>query len=186
MTGQPESYTVQSHSFGTGQFSLGLITIASPSKFTPQRGTNWPARILCRRLSWKMVPGHIRRGFRSAMDGAGTVLPLATKASFQRRMFWKHSAIWDMPAVVRGRRRSAPGMPCVSPFLLRRILLSAKDRQSPQRFLPALSLSAMFVRRITVPSKMEVWNLICHEQCGFGGMTMNAFRRWQNVFWSRT
>ena len=160
--------------------------MASPSKFTFQRGSNWPVRTLCHRLNWKTVHGRIRRGFRSAVDGVGTAPPLATKASFQRRTFWKHFATWDMPAVVRGRPRSAPGMPCASPFLLRRILRSAKDRRIPQRFRSALSLSAMFAKRITVPSKMEAWNSICREQRGFGGTTTNAFRRWQNVFWSRT
>lgn len=148
--------------------------------------SNWPVRTLCRRLNWRTVHGHIRRGFRSAVDGAGTAPPLATKASFQRRMFWKHSAIWDMPAVVRGRPQSVPGMPCVSPFPLRRIPRSAKGRLIRQRFPPALSLSAMFARRITVRSNTEAWNSICRERRGFGGMTTNVFRRWQNVFWSRT
>jgi len=57
-----------------------------------------------------MVHGCIRIGFRWVADGGGIAVRRGMKASRRRKKICRTFAIWDMPRLVRGCRRSGPGI----------------------------------------------------------------------------
>jgi hypothetical protein len=130
-----------------------------------------------------MATGHIRAGFPWQQDGEATARRPGTPANFHRNTFWKHFAIWDTPALVTGRHRSAFATRCGSPSLLR---WGGVKRRIPQLVPRAFFSSAMYASEITGPSNMANWNLICRKQSGRDGTTTPVSRKWRNAFLSRT
>src|ERR1035438_7238920 len=110
-----------------------------------------------------MANGRILPGFRLGADGAVTARPPGTKTKFRRKMSWKHSAIWDTPAVVTGRRRRAFGMLYDSPSPLHKTRPSAPSHEMPRRFPPAFFCCTMSANGTTGPLNMAIWNLIYRE-----------------------
>jgi hypothetical protein len=155
--------------------------MASPNKSLHSRGEVWPVRTLCLWRDSNMDPGRIPRGFHWAADGAGIARLLAMKASCRRRMFWKHSAILDTPAVAVGRQQSGLGMQFDSRSRLRATLTCGPQEMSPHS-RHACWFSVTSASEITGPSQMAIWNLIWQRRHGCGDMRTRAFRRWRNAF----
>ena len=169
--------------------NTSLATLNSLQWPVPNRSTSenseWPVPISCRSGNSKMAVGRIPEGFRWERDGAVTARLLATKAKFRVKMFWRHSAIWDMPVVAVGGHPGGFGTPCVLPSLRRPILLGGTKPGMPPR-LPEPFFCTTFANEITGPSNMAILNLNCRERPGCGSTQTHVSRKWRNAFWSLT
>jgi len=101
-------------------------------------------------------------------------------------MFWRLSAIWDMPAAAAGRPWRAFGMRYDSPFPLVETRPPPPISNLPPQFLPASFFFISSANGIIALSNMAIWNSTSRVRPGWYATKTRAFKGWRNVFWIRT